>query len=370
MALIDDYLKDLAPLVNLDCGSQSPAGVTRAAEIMKGYFDSIGFTTELVDLGPEVGHGLIARNKPDADHIDVLMNGHLDTVFPDGTAAKRPLSIDGDHAHGPGCSDCKGGVLAAYWACKLARPEDLKRLSICCAFNPDEEIGSGASHRWLASIGAKSKCALIVEAARANGELVRSRKGVGDYTVRFHGRAAHAGNNPEAGANANVAAMRFALAAYELADKKIGTTVNPGVIQGGTAPNVIPEEALVRLDTRYWFDADGDALDKKIRELASRTWVEGVTQELSASCGPAMPLSDATRALVEKINAAAREAGFEATWVDAGGGSDGNRIAKAGIPVVDGCGPAGAGFHTDREYLRLDTVEERIRMLVNFFKLC
>ena len=193
---------------------------------------------------------------------------------------------------------------------------------------------------------------------------------MGDYTVRFHGRAAHAGNNPEAGANANVAAMRFALAAYDLADKKIGTTVNPGVIQGGTAPNVIPEEAVVRLDTRYWFDADGDALDQKIRELVSRTWVDGVTQEVSASCGPAKPLSDATRALVEKINEAAREAGFEATWVDAGGGSDGNRIAKAGIPVVDGCGPAGTGFHTDREYLRLDMVEERIRMLVNFFKRC
>lgn len=370
MSILDEYLKDLAPLVNLDCGTSNTAGVTRAAEIMKGYFDSIGFHTELVDLGPKAGHGLIARNKPDAEKIDVLLNGHLDTVFPDGTAAKRPFSVDGNEAHGPGCSDCKSGILAAYYACKYARPEDLERLSICCAFNPDEETGSQNSHEWLAGVGAKAKCALIVEAARAGGELVRSRKGVGDYCVVFHGRTAHAGNNPEAGLNANVAAMRFALAAYDLADKSIGTTVNPGVVEGGTAPNVISDRCTVRLDIRYWFDKDGDALEAKIRELVARTWVEGVTQELTVcSRVPAMPLSEATKGLVATINKAAEMAGFKAKWVDAGGGSDGNRIAKAGIPVVDGCGPAGAGFHTEREFLRLDTVEERIRMLVNLFKL-
>ena len=111
MALLDDYIKDLAPLVNLDCGTCNTAGVTRAAEIMKGYFESIGFTCELIDLGPKAGRGLLARNKPHADHYDVLLNGHLDTVFADGTAAARPFSIDGDFAHGPGCADCKGGIL-------------------------------------------------------------------------------------------------------------------------------------------------------------------------------------------------------------------------------------------------------------------
>lgn len=370
MSILEDYLKDLAPLVNLDCGSNNPAGVRRAAEIMQGYFDSIGFTTELVDLGSKAGPGLIARNKPDAEHIDVLFNGHLDTVFPDGTAAARPLTIDGDRAHGPGCSDCKSGVLAAYWACKLARKEDLDRLSICCAFNPDEELGSPSSHEWLASIGAKAKCALIFEAARAGGELVRSRKGVCEYRITFHGKNAHAGNNPQDGANANVAAMRFALAAYALANPEIGTTVNPGVIHGGTAANVIPNECTLAIDIRYRFDKDWTDLDEKFMAMLKETWAEGVTQELTWRVGmPAMPPSDSTQALADRITEAARMAGFDAKWVDAGGGSDGNRIAKAGIPVVDGCGPAGGGFHTDKEFLRLDTVEERIQMLVNFLKL-
>ena len=153
MSLLNDYLKDLEPLVNLDCGSSNPAGVTRAAEIMKEKFESIGFTCELVDLGPTVGKGLLARNKPEAGYYDVMMNAHLDTVFPDGTAAARPLRVEGDRAYGPGCSDCKGGVLAIYYACKTARPEDLERLSICCAFNPDEEIGSKASTPWLCKEG-------------------------------------------------------------------------------------------------------------------------------------------------------------------------------------------------------------------------
>ena len=370
MALLNDYLKDLAPLVNLDAGTYNTAGVTRAAEIMKGYFESIGFTCDLVDLGPKAGRGLIARNKPEANHYDVLLNGHLDTVFPDGTAAARPFSVDGSFAHGPGCADCKGGILAAYYACKTARPEDLERLSICCAFNPDEEIESPSSHAWLAEVGAKAKCALIVEGARANGELVRSRKGVCELKVVFHGKAAHAGNNPYDGANANVAAMRFCLACYELADKTVGTTVNPGVIRGGTVANVIPDTCEVRLDLRYPFDKDYDALMEKINALLEKTWADGVTQTVeNLGAMPAMPLSENTLELTRKITEAARMTGFEAKFVDAGGGSDGNRIAKAGIPVVDGCGPAGACFHTEREYLRLDTVEERIKMITNFFQL-
>ncbi len=370
MTFLNDYLKDLEPLVNLDCGTANTAGVTRAAEIMKGLFESIGFTCELVDLGPTVGKGLLARNKPEAEYYDVMMNAHLDTVFPDGTAAARPLRIEGNRAYGPGCSDCKGGVLATYYACKLARPEDLERLSICCAFNPDEETGSKASTAWLCEHGKRAKNVLIFEAARAGGELVRSRKGVTSYRVEFKGVSAHAGNNPQDGANANVAAMRFALAAVGLADIKRGTTVNPGVIKGGTVSNVISDNCVVEIDTRYWFDEHYEDLDREIRALAGVTWAPGVTQTIeNLNHSPAMPLSQDTKELVAKITKAAELEGFEASWIDAGGGSDGNHIAEMRVPVIDGCAPAGGGFHCDKEFLRLDTVEERIRMITRFFTL-
>ena len=340
MSMLEEYVRDLAELVNRDCGTTNCAGVTSAAEVMKRHFESIGWEAELVDLGPTAGRGLICRNKPGSTECDVIFNAHLDTVFPDGTAAARPFSIEGTTAHGPGCSDCKSGVLAIFYACRNARPEDLERLSVWCVFNPDEELGSRASKEWLRELSTHAKAALVFEAARAGGELVRSRKGSSNIRFTFKGLTAHAGNNPQDGRNANVAAMRLALAAYELDDKTRGTTVNPGLIHGGTGANIISDHAEVTLDLRFWNDEDGRELISKIR----------------------------TRALVEKITDAASEAGFDARWVDAGGASDGNHMAEAGIPVVDGCGPAGGGFHSEREFLRLETVEERIIMIVNLLK--
>ena len=260
-------------------------------------------------------------------------------------------------------------MLAIFYACRNARPEDLERLSVWCVFNPDEELGSRASKEWLRELSTHAKAALVFEAARAGGELVRSRKGSSNIRFTFKGLTAHAGNNPQDGRNANVAAMRLALAAYELDDKTRGTTVNPGLIHGGTGANIISDHAEVTLDLRFWNDEDGRELISKIRALAEKNWVEGVTQTVEQlSYSPAMPLSENTRALVEKITDAASEAGFDARWVDAGGASDGNHMAEAGIPVVDGCGPAGGGFHSEREFLRLETVEERINMIVNLLK--
>lgn len=372
MSMLQDYLRDLAPLVNVDCGSKNPAGVTTVANVMKSYYESIGFHCELVDLGPECGNALLARNKPESTTYDILMNAHLDTVFPDGEATKRPLTIDETRqvAMGPGCADCKSGILAMFYALKNANPEDLKRLSICVALNPDEEIGSPYATEWLAQLAKQSRMALIFEAARPQGELVRSRKGVATYVCEFKGVASHAGNNPKAGRNANIAAMKFALAAYALASEDKGTTVNPGIIQGGTGANVISDYCRIEIDTRYWKDADGDELQAQLQALMAQTWVDGVSQTMTVqSRMPAMPFSDETKWLSELMTQAARLEGFETTWVDAGGGSDGNHIASMGIAVIDGIGPAGGGFHCDKEYLRLDTVEERIRMVSRFLSL-
>ncbi|MFU0841248.1 MAG: M20-dimer domain-containing protein [Burkholderia sp.] len=369
MTMLNDYLKDLAELVNRDCGTANHEGVTAAAAVMKRHFESIGWECEFKDFGDKSGKGLICRNKPGSTSCDLIMNAHLDTVFADGTAKERPFSIDGDRAHGPGCSDCKSGCLAIFYACKNARPEDLERLSIWAVFNPDEEVGSIASHEWLEELAGHAKAAMVFEAARANGELVSARKGVGNYRVTFHGVTAHAGNNPFDGKNANVAAMRFALEAYKLTVKDRGLTVNPGIIEGGRAVNVISDSCKILLDTRYWTTEEGLELEKQIRALAEKEWVEGVTCEFERlSFLPAMPFSERTRALIAKVDDAAREVGFEAKWVKSGGGSDGNHFALKGIPVIDGCGPAGAGFHTEREYLRLDTVEERIKMVVALLK--
>ncbi|MBQ8828565.1 MAG: M20 family metallopeptidase [Burkholderiaceae bacterium] len=369
-SILESYLEDLASLVNFDCGTENPDGVTRAAGIMKEHFDSIGFKTEIIDFGPAVGNGLLATNKPGASRYDVLLNAHLDTVFPDGTAATRPLTIKGDRAYGPGCADCKGGVLAIYYALKAARKEDLDRLSIAVAYNPDEETGSRHSQKWLSELSSKADRVLIFEPARANGELVRSRKGAARLKINFHGQSSHAGNAPYKGANANLAAIRFASAAAGLADVERGTTVNPGLIHGGEAANIISSHCEVVLDLRYWNNVDWKLLTTEIEKLAQQTWAPRVTQEyVWLTNDPAMPYSESSKVLVDQVTEAARLEGFEVKWLDVGGASDGNLMAEHGTLVVDGCGPAGGDYHSDKEFLRLDTVEERIRMVSRFLTL-
>lgn len=369
--MLENYLKDLAELVNCDCGTANCAGVTTVARIMKRHFDEIGFHTELVDFGNQAGQGLFATNKPGAKTFDVLLNAHLDTVFPDGTAAARPMSREGDLIRGPGCSDCKGGVLAIFYALKNARPEDLDRLSIAVCLNPDEEIGSLHSRHWLIDMAKKSKRALVFESARANGELVRARKGRACYRVTFKGVSAHAGNNPQDGRSAVLAACRFALAADQLQNlQQTGSSVNVVVREGGTVPNVVPDTCVLLFDTRFWTTEEAERLRQGFAQLAKNTWGPDITVTCEqTSYSPPMPYTDATKHLIRLIEEAARLEGFSLSWIDAGGGSDGNRMAFVGIPVIDGLGPAGAGAHTDREFLRVDTVEDRIRMVSRFFSL-
>ncbi len=369
--MLDNFLKDLEELVNVDCGTHNQKGVTFCAEVMKRHYESIGWHAELVDLGPEVGRGMLATNKPGAEHFDLLLNGHLDTVFQDGEAAKRPMSRNGDHINGPGCCDCKSGVLSSFYAMKHADPKDLDRLAILVAYNPDEETGSSYSAEWLEGLAKKCTRALVFEAARPNGELVRARKGAITYFIEFHGVSAHAGNNPEVGRSALLAAARCALELSKLQDLDgKGTSVNVTVSEGVTAANIIPEYIKLAVDLRFWRDEDGEELCRGVEALGAQNWGEDITTTVKLrSALPAMPFSDLTKELSEQLGEAAKMSGFDISWVDAGGGSDANHIAKNGTPVIDGIGPAGGAFHCDREYLRIDTIEERINLVRNFLKL-
>ena len=370
MTMLEDFLKDLAPLVNLDCGTSNTAGVTRAAEIMKAHYESIGFTCELVDLGPKAGKGLRATNKPGAEKYDIMFNAHLDTVFPEGTVAERPFRIEGDRVTGPGCADCKAGVIAILHALRAARKEDLDRLAILVCYNPDEEVSSISSRVWLVEQAKTAKYAIVCEPGRANGGFVRSRKGRTVWDITVHGVSAHAGNAPQDGRSAVLAAAHLTIALSALQDLEgRGTSVTVGVVHGGTVCNTVPDLCTLKIDTRFKSDEDGEYLKKSIRELAQKNWGDGITVEAKiASDSPAMPYTDRTKALVDIVNEAARRAGYDATWVDAGGGSDANKIAAYTI-VVDGVAPAGSGFHSAKENLQIPTIENRVETLKNVLEL-
>jgi len=363
--MLESYLKDLAEIVDFDSGSCNTAGVTRAAEIMKRHYESIGWSAELVDLGETVGRGLFATNKPGAEKFDILFNAHLDTVFADGTAAERPFAVADGRATGPGCADCKAGVTAIFHALKNARPEDLGRLAIAVCHNPDEEISSPASRGWLQDMAAKSRFAVVCEASRPSGAFVRARKGRSVWRIVVHGTAAHAGNNPQDGRSAVLAAAHLTIALTALQDLETkGTSVTVGVISGGTVCNIVPDTCTMELDVRYRRDEDGQEIDEAIAKLCRRSWGESITVEAERTILlPAMALTDSSKTLVELVEKSAGEEGIEPAWVDAGGGSDANLIAKTGTPVVDGLGPVGGGFHSAREYMEIGSVEGRVRML-------
>lgn len=361
---LDHYIEELKTLVNVDCGTQTLEGVARVADIIESLWQREGWHTEQVNLGDNVGPGVFVSNKPQAEQFDVLLVGHLDTVFPAGTVACRPMRQDATRLYGPGVSDMKSGLLNILWAMRGLDAADKERLAIAVAMNPDEETGSVWSHEWIGELAKRSRCVLVCEAARADGSLVKARKGMAGYHLTFSGVAAHAGNEPEKGRSAITALASSILAINALADLDKGTTLNVGVIHGGSAANVVAESAVAELDVRFWENDEYDRVHHALNALCEKGFFEGVTTSLTrVNHKPAMAASEATQALMKQVEAAGQEEGIPITWQAVGGGSDANHTAALGIPTLDGLGPVGAGFHSPTEWLDIASIEPRIRLL-------
>lgn len=361
---IERYKEELAQVVNIDCGTSNTDGVTKVAGIVRSWWEKAGWNAELVSFGPEVGAGVFVCNKPDASAYDVLLIGHLDTVYPSGTVSKRPMSDDGQKIYGPGVSDMKGGILNILWAMRALEKHHYDRLSIAVAMNPDEETGSVHSTEWICELAKKSKYVLVCEAARADGSLVKSRKGTAGYQIIFTGIAAHAGNEPEKGRSAVTALANCILAVNKLANLPGGTTVNVGVVRGGSAPNVIADNAVAEIDVRFWQNEEFERIDRALHSLCDAGFLEGVSCRLVPQHHkPAMVVNKATEELMHRVEAAGNLEGINITWKDVGGGSDANATSALGIPSLDGLGPVGAGFHSSEEWLDIASVEPRIRLL-------
>ncbi|MGA4622836.1 M20 family metallopeptidase [Citrobacter meridianamericanus] len=361
---LEKYINELQTLVNVDCGTQTVAGVAHIAAVMRDLWQQEGWQTELVDLGSEVGPALLVTNKPHATQYDVLLVGHLDTVFPPGTVAERPMSRDEHRLYGPGVSDMKSGLLNILWAMRSLPAEHLARLSIAVAMNPDEETGSVHSSEWIAALAKRARCVLVCEAARADGSLVKARKGVGGYQLTFDGVASHAGNEPEKGRSAITAFANSVLAINALTDMTRGTTLNMGVVQGGSAANVVAAKLRAELDVRFWDNEEYDRVHQALLSLCQQGFLEGVTTTLTrVSHKPAMAANEETQQLMALVEQAGQEEGIAVTWQAVGGGSDANLTASLGIPTLDGLGPVGAGFHGVDEWLNISSIEQRIRLL-------
>ncbi|MGR5061676.1 M20 family metallopeptidase [Photobacterium sp. DNB22_13_2] len=360
---LQDYLEELRPLIDVDCGTLTKEGIEVIANQMEQKYVDLGWNVKRVDCGI-AGTGLEVRNKPDAEHIDVMLIGHMDTVFPVGTVAARPMTFDDKRAYGPGVSDMKSGLLNVVYTLRGMDQETLDKLSICVCMNPDEEIGSLHSEKWLKSVAVNAKNVLVAEAARADGSLVKARKGMARYRLTFAGKAAHAGNEPQNGRSAITEMANWILAINNLTNFESGTTLNVGVVKGGAGANIVPDHAEAVVDVRFWDNDEYADADAKIRAMAETPFVDGVAITIDREAHkPSMVPSEKTESLMALVEEAGQEVGINITWQEVGGGSDANLTAVLGIPTLDGLGPAGAGFHSADEYLELETIEPRIQLL-------
>jgi glutamate carboxypeptidase len=366
-----DYLADLERLVNTDCGSYTPAGVDRIGDFVAAFLERAGARVERrPDATGRFGGTVIGRWDGDRGTPGgpcLLLIGHMDTVFDEGTCAGRPFSIDADGiARGPGVTDMKSGLLAGLYALRTLadREEPLPFERVTFVANPDEEVGSPSSTPHIREIAADADVCLVLECARANGNIVSSRKGILDARITIHGRAAHAGVEPEKGRSAVLAAADLVTRIHALNGRWDDVTFNVGVIQGGTRPNVVAEQCTLEVDVRAVRRADLEAAETEIRALLSSLAVAETTAELTemARWWPMEKLERSGR-LVDHAKGLASRLGFAIDDQATGGASDANTTAGMGVPSIDGLGPIGGRDHSPDEYLEVASVVPRTALV-------
>ena len=361
------YLADLEYLVNIDCGSYTPAGVNEVGAWTAEFLGSLGAAVERrPDPDGRCGDTVVATFDGRAGAPRVLLIGHMDTVFDPGTAAARPFRIEDGVAYGPGVTDMKSGLLAGLYALKALIGElggvPFERLTFIA--NPDEEIGSPSSTAHIRAAAADVDACFVLECARANGDIVSARKGILDTRITITGRAAHAGVEPEKGRSAIQEASRIVRELHALNGRWPGVTVNVGVIAGGTRPNVVAERCHLEVDVRSTTSDGLDTVDAAIRAIAAATEVPETTVELEIMAGwrPMEKLARSGR-LVEHARAVAAHLGFDVHDTSTGGASDANTTSGMGVPSLDGLGPIGGNDHAPTEYLDVDSIVPRTTLL-------
>jgi glutamate carboxypeptidase len=282
---------------------------------------------------------------------------HYDTVWPAGTLRSWHPTVDGDRFSGPGAFDMKGGLVQLVWALKASKDLGLPRPNVRLVLNGDEELGSPASRPVIEEEALRGDAVLVFEAS-AGGALKTARKGVGIFQVTADGREAHAGLDPEAGASAIDEIARVILQLHSETDLAKGTTVNVGLVHGGTRTNVTAGSATAHLDVRVASDAEVRRITAVLDRLRARH--EAATLTVTGAWNrPVMTRSPQTARLFAAAESVAGELGFELAETSVGGASDGNFAAALGLPVLDGLGAVGDGAHARSEWISVAGMLER-----------
>ena len=357
----------------INTGSHNSAGLQAFAPMLAEAFAETEAVVELLPTAPienvkangevegfQSGPVLRAVARPDAPN-QVVLTGHYDTVFPEGTFTEV-TDLGGGKYNGPGLCDMKGGICVMLEALKAFEAGPLKdKLGYKVILTPDEEIGNHASNDAIMAAARTAHIGLTFEPCMEDGSFSGARKGSAVWDIIFKGRSAHAGREPEKGRSALMAAAEFAVKIEALTDAREGTTFNIGSIDGGDAVNVVPALCVVRLGARAPDGPSADwaqgEVDRILAEVLKR---DGITAHTHGGFyRPPKPRNAAQEKLFGDVAETAKALGIEINFVDTGGVCEGNNVFAAGTPNIDTLGVRGGRIHSAEEFLMADSLSER-----------
>ena len=363
LAETDEILLTLQHIVELESFSSDKASLDALGAYIKDRLEDLGARVEVVPQ-TDAGDHLLAEFGEGSDQQLILC--HMDTVWPGGTIQQRPFRVESGLAYGPGILDMKAGIaiaLHALRALKTLNREPKHRVRLL--FNSDEELGSLTSRSLIETEAKNSVSTLCLEPSFGKDSALKTaRKGVGMFSVKVTGRAAHAGNDPQNGISALEEMAHQILKLQGLTNYETGTTVNVGVASGGTVRNQVPPFAEALVDIRVATMEEADRTMEAILGLSPV--LPGATVDVSGGLNrPPMERTPAIARLFEDASHIASTAGIKLTEAQVGGGSDGQFAAAVGVPVLDGLGGVGEGPHAEHEHVSVEALPQRVALLAS-----
>jgi glutamate carboxypeptidase len=371
-------LEQLEALVSIESPTESKAAVDRASQLVAKWLQALGgkvrwhrekkfgdlLEVRFASTRSRTRFVIRSRAAAKSDPLKpILLLGHLDTVWPMGTLAAMPFRIAKGRAFGPGIYDMKAGVMMAVHALAMLREADALHTPVVVLLNSEEEIGSPCSRTVTEKLAKECSAVFVLEPSQGpQGAYKTARKGVGEYIVQVKGVAAHSGVDFEKGHSAVLELAHLLEKISGFTDRKIGLTVNPGVIHGGTRVNVIAAEARAEVDVRIARMRDAARIERLFRALrpTDRACTVTITGGVNR---PPMERRPGTVQLFGQAKKLASELRFTLEEASTGGGSDGNFTAALGIPTLDGMGAVGEGAHAAHESILLGALAQRTALL-------
>ena len=358
-------VETLRRFVECESPSADKAAVDRFGEMVAREWRRRGATVRVIRQWEAGNHIRAEIAGPSSQNLgQLLILGHLDTVYPVGTLRTMPFRVSGGRAFGPGTFDMKGGLVLALFAVDALREAGLKPAKRLVFFwDSDEEIGSHTSRKLIEAEARRSDAVLVLEPSLGpRGDLKTQRKGVGTAEIIVRGRAAHAGIDPGAGVNSVHELALQIERLMKMNERARGITVQATVISGGSASNVVPADARAQVDVRCARLADVLSVNRRLK--AMKPILKGAKIEVRGGVNrPPLERTAGVKKLFSHAQKIAREMGIELREASTGGGSDGNFTAALGVPTLDGLGVVGDGAHALNEHLVIGKMAERAALI-------